>query len=287
MRIVIGVDLDEPSLAAARWAARHFGDGAELVLVHAVFVPEPPAFLKGLYPPNDQLIEDARRGAQTRLEELAASLPGARTAVEVRVGRPDECLVGAASDRKAHLIMVGPHGERPGVWKLLGSTAERVVRRAPVAVLLARGLGDARPRRVLLALDESEAHREVLGWGARLQAEWDVSAVAVHVVNPLQHGAVLVAAAPKERERAEAQLRDRATSWVNDEAKVAGLVDPLVHVAFGDPGFEVLSAISRFGAGLAIVGRHGAGGTKGMLVGGVPEFLLRNGGGPVLIVPGS
>jgi nucleotide-binding universal stress UspA family protein len=286
MVIVVGVDFGEPSLAAVQWVARHFAD-AELVLVHSVFVPEPPEFLRGLYPPNDHLIEDARRGAEARMAELAGSLGPGRVQTEVRVGRPDEVLVAAATDRQAGLVVVGPHGERPGVWKLLGSTAERVVRRTPVAVLLARGLRQESPRRVLLALDESETRRDVLAWGARLQRRLGAGVVAMHVVNPLQHGAALIGASSGERMRVEDQFRARATAWVEQEAKAADLPDPLVHVAFGDAGFEVLSAITRFGAGLAVVGRHGASGTRGPLVGGVPEFLLRNGTGPVLIVPGS
>ena len=283
-RIVIGVDLAEPSLAAARWTARHLGAGAELVLVHSIFVPEPPAFLQGLYPPNDQLIEDARRGAETRLAEVARSLGAEAVRAEVMIGRPDETLVTAAKDRKAELVVVGPHGDRPGVWKLLGSTAERVVRRATTAVLLARGLGTGAPRKVLLALDESEAHREVLQWGARLQRELGAEVVAMHVVNPLQHGAAMVAGSHNERERAETRLRERAEAWVRAEVESAGVRDAVVHVAFGDAGFEVLSAISRFGADICIVGRHGADGTMGLLVGGVPEFLLRNGTGPVMVV---
>jgi nucleotide-binding universal stress UspA family protein len=283
--IVIGVDLGEPSLAAARWTARHFGGESELVLVHVIFAPEPPGFLRGRYPSNEQLIEDARRGAEARMQELAATLEARRVTTEVRVGRPDDCLVEAAQDRQAELIVVGPHGERPGVWKLLGSTAERVVRRAPMAVLLGRGLGASSPRRILLALDESEAHREVLAWGTRLQRQFDAGIVAMHVVNPLQHGAALIAASATERERAEAQLRARATEWVRSEAEEADVREPLIHVAFGDPGFEALSAVSRFGAELVVAGRHGSGGTMGVLVGGVPEFLLRNGTGPVLIVP--
>lgn len=43
-RIVVGVDFREPSVAAARWTARELAPDAEIVLLHVVDVPRPPAF---------------------------------------------------------------------------------------------------------------------------------------------------------------------------------------------------------------------------------------------------
>jgi nucleotide-binding universal stress UspA family protein len=106
----------------------------------------------------------------------------------------------------------------------------------------------------------------------------------MHVVNPLSHGAVLVAAAATERSRAEEQIRTRAENWLREQLSEVSLGSATVHAAFGDAGFEVLSAIKRFDADLVIVGRHGAGGTSGAFMGSVPEFLLRNGSGSVLTV---
>jgi nucleotide-binding universal stress UspA family protein len=286
MRIVVGVDFGEPSLTAVKWTARHYGSRAELVLAHALFMPEPPSFLRGLCPPASELIEDARRGAESRLQELRVSVDAPSVSLEVRVGRPDEVLLRVAEDRQAELIVIGPHDERPGVWKLLGSTAERVVRGSARAVLLARGLKGEGPRRVLLAIDESEARHQVLEWGARFARELNAEVIAVHVANPLQHGAAMVAGSPQERERAEGQMRERATSWMRAQLTDAGMPDAIPHVAFGDAGFEILSAVSRHRAELVVVGRHGAGGTAGAFMGSVPEFLLRNGTGSVLTLGG-
>ena len=282
--IVVGIDFCEPSLTAARWTAQHLARNQPMVLAHAVYTPQPPAFLRGLYPPTDELIDDAHRGAELRLRELGASLGAAELDVVVASGRPDEVLAREAADRKAALVVIGAHGERPGVWKLLGSTAERVVRRAPTSVLLARGLGSRAPQRVLIALDESEQRHAVSAWASRFVREFGAEVVAMHVVNPLSHGAVLVAASAGERRRAEDQIHTRAEEWLHEQLSGAKLDSSTAHVAFGDAGFEVLSAIKRFDADLVIVGRHGAGGTAGTFMGSVPEFLLRNGTGPVLTV---
>lgn len=106
----------------------------------------------------------------------------------------------------------------------------------------------------------------------------------MHVVNPLSHGAAMIAGSAEERRRAEGQIQARADEWLRDQLREANLESSAVHVAFGDAGFEVLSAIKRFAADLVIVGRHGAGGTAGAFMGSVPEFLLRNGTGAVLTV---
>lgn len=282
--IVVGIDFCEPSLAAVRWTAQHLARNQALVLVHAVYTPQPPAFLRGLYPSPDELIQDARRGAELRLLELGETLGRPKVDVVVAAGRPDEILSREAEDRKADLLVIGAHGERPGVWKLLGSTAERVVRRAPTSVLLARAVGSRAPRRVLIALDDSEQRHAVLGWADRCAREFGSEIVAMHVVNPLSHGAVLVAAAATERSRAEEQIRTRAEEWLREQLSEISLGSATVHAAFGDAGFEVLSAMKRFDADLVVVGRHGAGGTSGAFMGSVPEFLLRNGSGSVLTV---
>ena len=282
--IVVGVDFCEPSVTAARWTAQHLARGQRIVLAHAVFVPQPPAFLRGLYPPTDELVEDARRGAELRLREFGATLDAPSVDVVVEAGRPDDVLVRVAADRKAELLVIGAHGDRPGVWRLLGSTAERAVRCAPSSVLLARGVGTAAPRRVLIALDDSEVRHAVAGWASRFAKDAGAEIIAMHVVNPLSHGAVMIAGSAEERRRAEGQIQARADEWLRDQLRDANLSAATVHVAFGDAGFEVLSAIKRFDADLVVVGRHGAGGTVGAFMGSVPEFLLRNGTGSVLTV---
>jgi nucleotide-binding universal stress UspA family protein len=104
----------------------------------------------------------------------------------------------------------------------------------------------------------------------------------VTIVNPLVHGSLVVGAAVQERLRAEQQIEESTREWLLNELRAAKIEGATLHVAFGDAGFEVLSAVKRFNADLLVLGRHGAGGTSGPFMGSVPEFLLRNGTGPVL-----
>ena len=287
--IVVGVDLTEPSIIAARWTAAHLGDDSEIILAHAICVPEPPRFLRGMHAPTQPLIEDAKRGAESRLRELTSSLGLNRVRHDIRVGRPDEVVIAIAQELGAELVVIGPHGERPGIWKLLGGTAERVTHQSPSSVLLARGLPAGPARTVLVALDESEITPAVLDWAARLAKQPGVSVIVMHIVNPLLSGAVAVNAGSIERRRAEDQLREGSKTWLRELIAGTGLEGAVTEVAFGDPGFEILAAVERFGADLVVVGRNSPGRGRAVGLGGTSTFLLRSGSGPVLLVgpPGA
>jgi universal stress protein E len=272
------VDLSEPSVTAARWTAAYLGD-ADIVLLHVVDVPEPPSFLRGLYPPTQQLIENARRGAETRLRELTTSLRPRRVFSEVRVGRAGDVLTSVAGEISAKLLVVGLHGERSGIWKMLGSTAERVARSAPTSVLLGRRLPTDGPRRVLVAIDDSPATSKVIEWGGRLAGAGAENAIVMHVANPL-----LLEGRKTDREQAEKEGRRLTEQWMGARLAGTALEQATVHADFGDPGFQILAAIDREGADMLVVGRHDSA-TKGVgFMGSVVEFLLRNGEGPVLVV---
>jgi nucleotide-binding universal stress UspA family protein len=101
---------------------------------------------------------------------------------EVRVGRrPEEELCRLAEELQAELLVIGPHGERPGIWRLLGSTAERAVRAAPASVLLARGLPADGVKTIAVALDEAEITSSVAEWAALLARRFAARVVALHV----------------------------------------------------------------------------------------------------------
>jgi nucleotide-binding universal stress UspA family protein len=293
-RIVIGTDFSAPSVAAAGWTARHFAAGAEVILVHVVSVPEPPRFLRGRFPAPDTLIGTARDGAEARLREMARSLGAERIRCEVRVGKPAEQLAEAARAYNADLVAVGRHGERPGVWGQLGSTADNLVRTATTPVLLATGVRDVRPRRVLVALDDSEVKDVLVDWAHLLAERFRARVTALHVVGSAVMTHVLaepLAAVEGGREAsggagsAREELRRDADRWV--ESLIAGGVAPdrvTCEVAFGEPGQEILAAAERDGAELVVVGSHGAGRTRRALVGSVASEVLRGARCPVLVV---
>jgi nucleotide-binding universal stress UspA family protein len=80
------------------------------------------------------LVEHGRR----ELEEAAASLGTSRVAeVHCRIGQPHDVIVALAGELPADLVVIGSHGYE-GVDRLLGTTAGKVVNRAPCSVLVVR-----------------------------------------------------------------------------------------------------------------------------------------------------
>ena len=136
-RIVCATDFSERAVAAERHAARLARAlGAELVLAHVG--TEAPLWREGFYTPDVRAVFEAQRkwAADTlgaRAETLATQGVAAR--VVLKVGLPGEEIVRLAAEEQADMIVMGTQG-RTGLDRLLlGSVAERVIRRAPCPVL--------------------------------------------------------------------------------------------------------------------------------------------------------
>lgn len=131
-RILAPQDFSEPALDALRQAgamARQH-DGT-LSVLHAV---DPDA----LPPYFNFVFSDATRALARRLleERVAAADLGIPAETIVSVGPPDRCIADHANDHAEELVVVGQSGQSALDRFLLGSTAERVLRRAPCPVLV-------------------------------------------------------------------------------------------------------------------------------------------------------
>jgi nucleotide-binding universal stress UspA family protein len=143
-RIVCPVDFSEPSeraLAQAVTIAEQ--NGAALDVLNVIEPLSPAMFSDGmLMAQADVLPAQSSELAQSMLEELKNKLCGAvqaRTVLHVAVGAPFVEIVRYARECGADLIVMGSHG-RTGIEHLLiGSVAERVVRKASCPVLVVRG----------------------------------------------------------------------------------------------------------------------------------------------------
>jgi universal stress protein A len=139
--ILCPIDFSEVSLSALRLATalRELFD-ARLILIYVVEpIVAPSDFTFGPMTSGDveeRLVERSRQS----LEEVVASLEVPREKIQSRVehGRASQEIVRVASEEKADVIVMGTHGYTGMAHVLLGSTAERVLRRAPCPVLTVR-----------------------------------------------------------------------------------------------------------------------------------------------------
>jgi nucleotide-binding universal stress UspA family protein len=141
-RILVPTDFSDYSKEAIKYAcelAQRFG--AELHLFHVV---QPLRTHVSYGPPiPDAELFDPEQPARKELEALAE--PGlehvSRVERSVRTGTPFLEIVRCAKDKDVDLIVMGTHGRTGLAHALIGSVAEKVVRKAPCPVLSVRPEG--------------------------------------------------------------------------------------------------------------------------------------------------
>lgn len=133
-RILVPIDFSETSDAALRYGvalARAFS--ARLYLLH---VPEHPGgSAKAEYPIG--LIDTIQNAAHDRLGNLLseAETRDLMPTFVMRLGKPCDAIPEYAAEHKIDLIVMGTHGREGVARVMLGSVAEKVVRKAPCPVL--------------------------------------------------------------------------------------------------------------------------------------------------------
>ena len=133
-KIVVGIDFSDHSNIALKYATE-FGRSfdAEVLLCHVIESPDllsqlPPGG-EFYFPPN--LAQAQQESAQAQCEKLLKEAGIARGRVLTPAGSPFVELVRVAREEDADLIIVGTHGRGAVAHLLLGSVAERGVRKAP------------------------------------------------------------------------------------------------------------------------------------------------------------
>lgn len=287
-RVVVGMDFSESAASAARWTARYLAPG-EVVLAHAVDLPQPPAFLRRVLPSGEEVAALAIAEADRRLHEFAGSVEG-QFVCESRTGTAPQVIADIAKGREADLIVVGEHGSGRRGRSLLGTTAERVLACAPVPVLIAREMPHAAPAAVLTPLDGSPTDGRVLGWGRLLHERYGTRVVACHAVDVMEvyRRVRTISAAARMREM-ESQFRTNAESWIRERLQEARLPadDENVEVRLGDPRHAIPSMAERAQADLIIMGGRGAGAVSRFVLGSVTSSILNTSTWAVLVVVGE
>ena len=146
--ILVPTDFSEPAAAAltyGRALAEEFN--SHLHLLHVV--PEPYVYPWGTEIstlPLVDLLTQSETLANTRLAELipADDAPKGGLTTSTAIGTPVDRILEYIDEHHVDLVVLGTHGRGPVGHLLLGSVAERIVRRSPVPVLTVKGHQEAR-----------------------------------------------------------------------------------------------------------------------------------------------
>jgi universal stress protein A len=111
---------------------------ARLLLLFVVTDDLPPLLVGISEKEREEILEEHRVAATARLADYAREqLPGVEVETITEVGVPSRRIVEVAQQRGADLVVIASRGYGPLRQILLGSTAERVLHRAPCPVLVA------------------------------------------------------------------------------------------------------------------------------------------------------
>ena len=114
---------------------------AQLTILHVVHLPPLAEATTWLTPVISSNVEKDIRtqvwsGVEEKLDEISDQCGEQCSNVEalVRDGVPFEEIIAVAKERETDLIVLGTHGRTGFTQTIIGSVAERVVRRAPCSV---------------------------------------------------------------------------------------------------------------------------------------------------------
>jgi nucleotide-binding universal stress UspA family protein len=287
--IVVATDFSPDADQALDWAVEVAKvHKARVALVHAVET-ELPALAAPPLPHGEQVARElSARGK--RITDW-----GLEAIIERHVDRPWIVVPAVAAQVNADVIVLGARGRTNFAGKLLGSTADRIIRTTSIPVVVVRG----EPRRptaiesLLVACDFSEESACAMTSALRLirAPDRNLRIVLLHIV-PLQisfpdptfpaYGGMarMVTADPEYwremEQRAAAHLEKFAAPLRSDHWRVE------VRTARGLPAEEILNLASEMNAQLIAIGTHGRGGLNRFFLGSVAEWVLHRAQCPVL-----
>jgi nucleotide-binding universal stress UspA family protein len=138
--ILVPSDFSECSDAALRYGlelARRFD--ATLHLLHVVQDPiTQPWAAEGFSAPLFEVVDKWQRDAKERLQQAVPAADAGRIVIAATIAWPYAEILRYAVENNVDLIVMGTHGRGGMSHMLLGSIAEKVVRRAPCPVLTVR-----------------------------------------------------------------------------------------------------------------------------------------------------
>lgn len=299
-RILCPIDFSEFSrraldhaIAIARWY------GSTVTALH-VFSPAPvPAFGPGFAGFEPIVLTDVDRHqllAHTKEFVAAESAPGVAIETVLREGNSAVEILAQASATDVGLIVIGTHG-RSGFERLvLGSVAEKVLRKARCPVLtVPRRSPDAVPlgpvlfKRILCAVDFSACSMEALKYALSLAQEADGCLTLLHVLAPELVGQVgigeehiTVAALQQQR---DAEARRLLESAVPQSANAYCKAEPIL--LRGTPWREILQVAADRQSELIVMGVQGRGAADLLFFGSTTHHVVRQALCPVLTLRGK
>lgn len=270
--IAVAVDFGAPSASAFDWAvALAARAGAQVVAIHAI---EPTPLGVGR-----EIRAMLVRAGEGRLEAFVARAAsrGIDVACVCRAGRAAQVVCEEAARRGVDLLVTGDRGLSTIRRAMIGSVADRVLRLAPMPVLVARaGRGPSDALVAVAAVDFTTASREAIGAVRRLASAAGLP-IRIHLVHAVMAPPVVsepdVPAVIRPHWLAVETEAARRLEELRAELASAGL-RATAAIERGDASVAVADAARSLHADLVVAGRNDATGFGRFLLGSTAERIL-------------
>jgi nucleotide-binding universal stress UspA family protein len=212
-------------------------------------------------------------------------------------GDPHKQIVSYAQEENFDLIVMATHGESGIKRRLLGSTADKVVRGTNQPVLLIRAKSDvAVPgqdmlNRILVPLDGSKLSEVILPYVRELvmgvAGNERTEVTLIQIISPTYYvpaGEAAPRVAYTEEELS--QLREIALDYLKQQA--SALYDSGINVKYevpiGNDAEKIVEFADEIKANLVAMSTHGLSGFSRLFLGSVADYVLHRGNTPLLLV---
>ncbi len=293
-RILCPIDFSEASRQAVQYAiALAKVHGASLDVLHVSPPPGTPALVPG-EPDEEGLVEAHRVTAEAAAMVESASQQGIRVDVLVQSGQPTKQILQCAAARPADVIVMGTHGTGGFEHFVLGSVAEKVVRKATCPVFTVpphARLGPAAAFGSLVcAIDFSEWSIAALDEACALAQPSGGTVAALHVIEWPWHESPTANVDGLSCDQAAALLEYRRYQENLAKARLDAVVGEVARrrcpietcVTHGTPYVELLCAIERRRADVLVMGVHGRSALDVFFFGSTTHQVVRRAPCPVL-----
>ena len=277
--IVAATDLSNLSRHALRRSAQLAADtGAGLSLVHAL-VSTALDDLRGWGPDGAAAATAVEAAARQQLHALALELQQTHTIPvreHVAFGHPVIAVTEYAGDSDADLIVTGTRGTGFFRGVVVGSTAERIARRASRPVLMVRQSPHGAYRRVLVPIDFSPSSIGAIDLARRIAPQ--ATLVLMHAVELPYEGKLRLAGVSDasivgHRDTA----RHDALQKLQDVAAGSGVPAEqvrVVAVAGGDPWMLIVQEEEEQDCDLVVIGKQGRHALGELLLGSTARMVI-------------
>lgn len=290
--ILCPVDFSDFSISAYEYAqsiAWHYK--ATLLLEYVLHSPKQIGILN-VYPES---YEESRRKERADLERQLQEFANRHTRTEIRQqcyvqeaaqeSSVTDSILSLAEAQTVNLIVMGTHGLRGFDRLVLGSVAEKVLRRAGCPVLTVRKpahyvvspVHDPEPvhlNKMLLCADFSDPAHHAAKYAFSMAKEYGAELTLLHVLEDIPKS--------QDLQSATAQAMKQLEEYIAPETRNG--CDVKVMVRSGKPYLEITQAALEAQADLVIMGVRGHGSLHSAIFGSTTHRVIQLGAAPVLAV---